>query len=181
VSRREAWPRCEEADCDNAVRRDPVTGKGPAVDLRCSRHKICDDLERPAEVIEDEAEITEADEPENVVASLERVPSVRDALKEALGTAETVALMKAQLEQGLRAEKQGWGTCSKCKTRVPFTLPDLAGRVRAAETIRQLVDGTDEVRPTELLEQQAQVTLDELRAMTDDELARLYVDLQAAG
>lgn len=74
-------------------------------------------------------------------AVVERIDSLRAALRQGLLTAETGELISDMLLDGLRSSKDVFTTCPACKHRHPVTLPDLGVRVNAASRLVEEIEG----------------------------------------
>jgi hypothetical protein len=184
MSRRD-WPRCSE--CANVVRdvQGDYPGKRiPEPDGRCSAHRLEDTLYAPPEIAqtddaaEPEAELTLDESP----AAVERIESLRDAMRGDLLTGEVADLIRLQLLDALRAVKQQWTTCPHCQKRHSVPLADLATRINAASKLIEEVDGklaAQQETAQSALEREATKLTRSRAAMSDSDLALRIVMLEA--
>jgi hypothetical protein len=180
------WPRCSEPDCDTAVREIVGDYRGPRrpeADGKCARHRIEDTtyVPTPAPVPTfDEEPEPEATLDESPVA-VERIASLRDALREGVVTAEVAELVREQLLQGLRASKSHFATCPNCKRKHPIILPDLATRISATQKLIEEVEGKlaqQQQSAESAIDQEATKLLRDREGLTDEELARYIAQLE---
>jgi hypothetical protein len=175
------WPRCphpkrDGTPCGSATRTE---NGAPAADGFCSPHApkaLVETRTPPAQ------DVDHAVEPESMPGSSVAVESLRDALRDAVSTEEIAGLMQRVLLQALEASKESFTTCPSCHKRHPVTLPDLGVRAQAVRSLIESLEGrmkeqtdADERK----LDRQAELLKKQTRELTDDELARLIVQLEA--
>ena len=157
------WPRCSHplkdgTPCSRAV----APGEDGKPSAACAHHLKASAAaglpsssspvvveEQPAAATPDPAASSPASEFDTVVAAgnpgPEREPqaitSLRQALRGDLQTDTVAALISDLLLDALRASRDIYSTCPKCETRHAVNLPDLAARVKAAESLMEQVEG----------------------------------------
>jgi hypothetical protein len=180
------WPTCSEEGCTSAareVRGDYRGPRQPEADGKCARHRIEDTTylptPTPVPTLEEETE-PEATLDESPVV-VERIASLRDALRGDLLSSEVAALIRDQLLEGLRAAKTSFTTCPKCSHRHPVTLPDLSTRISATQRLVEEIEGklaAQQQSAESAIDQEATKLLRDREALTDDELARYISRLE---
>lgn len=170
------WPRCEAplkngSLCNRTVARGENGPEG-----LCSHHLAnppAADVEPIVLADEEEPEVATVDESPQTV---EKIGSIRAAIREGASTTETAELIQDLILDGLRASKDVYATCTHCKKRTPVALPDLSARVKAASELMNQIEGklADGKAPAG---DRVKELMDKMRhdidQMTDDELLEL--------
>lgn len=183
MSKRAEWPRC--SDCGNAVRdvQGDYPGKRiPEPDGKCSAHRSQDTAYVAPELVH----IADASEEPDVTldetpAVVERIESLRDAMRGDLLTGEVASLIREQLLDALRAVKQQWTTCPHCQKRHSVPLADLATRINAASKLIEEVDGklaAQQETAESALDRKATRLVRNRSDMSDEDLARVIAQLE---
>lgn len=176
------WPRCGAAlkrgVCESAVIAGPDGEPGDA----CAFHSRQASLEPDAAVRVDGASgSTDADAAiDEAPATVERIASLRAALREGSSTAEVAELIQAMILDGLRASRDVFHTCSKCGKRDPVSLPDLNTRISAARALVEELEGKMQAQdPAVAIARAREKERHDMDSLTDDELALLIEHYRA--
>ncbi|MHB8470786.1 MAG: hypothetical protein ACYDCH_13690 [Gaiellaceae bacterium] len=109
-------------------------------------------------------------------ATVEKITSLRAALREGTATAEVADLMRELLLDALRASRDVFVTCSNCKHRSPVQLPDLATRMKAAESLIENLEGKIGAAKEEPWRELKGLHDREMDSLSDDELFLLSLE-----